>query len=278
MKFPSFIFIILISAVVGCGDKRSAGYKNIPIETYIIGSWVQDSTNRKIGEREHAGVVIESFLSDTSGVSYFYHIKHNRVYTFPFQNYRLTDSTLAYSLPNNFEFPQNWGQYNLVRTGANSFKLIAQFAVTNFSVPPQDSIIYYSRIDDVADYLKPRFEKGNVQELSCPKPDLSLLQGYWKEDSTEMIRYTSVENNYFYYIDTSGIFYTFWLGNNPSRNSQDFRLASNNLIFSEGQMPIKCLDEDKLIFEWKDNNYYSAKYLSRINPNGIIPDSMRIDK
>ena len=99
-------------------------------------------------------------------------------------------------------------------------------------------------------------------------------------DSTEYINRTSSEKHYYFFIDTSGTMYTLWLGRKPHRQSNPIKIGRSAIIGDDGDsIPIKCLDKEHMVFEMPERKgSYEAVFFSRINPDTIIPDSLRFDR
>ena len=278
MKKIALLWAAVVLFIGNCTIDNKYNYTKVPIDQYIVGTWLQDSTNKKLHPQKHKSIRIVEYLPNNKGVSYFYSFRHNKVYMYNFDGYELSDTSLIFKDSDDIVSPPNWDHYRLVRMGPDNFKLIAEFAVSGWSFPDHDSIIYYSRINNADDYLDSLMKIEKPIGITCPHPDLTQLHGYWKEDSTEEINFTSIAKYDYIFIDTAGTYHNLWLGRNPHHQQNNFVIKDNELIFEDGNMPIKCLDQDHLIFELISENDYSAIYYSRIKPDKIIPDSLRIDK
>ena len=251
---------------------------NTESEDYLYGTWIIDSTNRILEMEEHPTIRIMEFNKENKGTNHLYSFRHNKIYKNNFENYKVTNTSFSFHLEDENSYPPNWDKYKLVKMSENNFKLIAKFATTNWTFPERDSIIYYSRITNVKDYLTPFLKKGKATNLNCESPEIKYLQGYWKEDSVEHVNYTSYEEYSYKYIDTLGTYGRLFLGNKTYVEQDKIRIVGNKIVFDDGIMTITCLSQNRFVSENNTESYYKATYYSKINPDDIIPDSLRLDK
>ena len=248
-----------------------------PIDEFVLGTWLADSTNRKLGKDEHPRIQFLEFLPGKKAVSHFFSIRHNKVYENEVE-YSLTDTSFNYTDEFSLTGPFS-ARYRVEPLDDTHFRLVAKFPTSNWSDPDRDSVIWYSRVTSAEAYLRPIMESGMASKIKCPAPNMALIHGYWKMDSTEYINRTSSEKHYYFFIDTSGTMYTLWLGRKPHRQSNPIKIGRYALIGDDGDsIPITCLDNEHMVFEMPERKgSYEAVFFSRIDPDTIIPDSLRFD-
>lgn len=267
------LFPLLASA---CSN---ADFRTRPIAEFLSGTWVVDSTNRRLGASELPRVQLLEFQKAGKVSSHFFSFRHNKEYVNTVDCV-VTDSSFNYT-------DKLWEQsffnagYRLERLDPSRFRLVAKFPVSAYwSDREMDSVIWYSRVSSAGEHLKPIMATNKAFELSCELENVGLLQGYWKLDSTESINRFEPEKHYYTYFDTSGTVHVFWLGSNPYHKIRRTKLRGKYLVGDQGDSSlIRCLDDRHLVFEGPERaGFYEAVYFTRIQPDTIIPDSLRVDR
>lgn len=86
-----FIFYLLINS--GCSNLTQKNDSE-----YLIGTWVQDSTNRTLIDGEHKVVKVVEYKADTSAVNYVLHLKRNKVYNYGPESFHIVDSLIKFEI------------------------------------------------------------------------------------------------------------------------------------------------------------------------------------
>lgn len=273
-KLP-FLYVLL---VIGCTSCTNSDFRAKPIAEFLTGAWVMDSTNQGLRTKELPLVRLLVFQKDGSARNHFFSYRHNKEYVNDV-TYEVSDSSFNYA-------DESWDRssfragYRLERLDPDRFRLVAKFPVTNVSEPEMDSVIWYSRVTSAEDYLRPIMASNKAETLTCDVPDTRLIQGYWKMDSTESISRFDPEKYYYTYFDTSGTTDVFWLGSKPYHKSSSMELKGKYLVNDRGDSTlIRCLDDRHLVIgALERKGSYEAVYFTRIQPDTIIPDSLRVDR
>gem|GEM_PF-4187517 len=267
-------FTLVTLLATSCSNQD---FRRQPIEQYVLGTWLRDSTNRQLERNEHPRIQLIDFESSNSAINHFFSIRHNKDYITKFE-FELTDTSFNYNHHLSVPDPSSAG-YRLERLDQEHFRLIANFSVSGWSEPERDSIIWYSKVPSAQEYLEPFIASGNTSVMDCPSPSMSRLHGYWKMDSTEYMNLTVTEKHYYFYFDTTGMMHTLWLGSKPYHKSEPIKIGRESIIGDEGDsILIKCLVLEHMTFETsEESSAYEAVYFTRIEPDAIIPDSLRVD-
>jgi len=274
MKIISLFITLLF--LFGCDNSKSEINSG-----YIIGSWVQDSTNRIPHKNEHKKILVYQYRNDGTGTIYTANKRQGRIYENQFKNYKSTDTSLTYEpeKEGGLIFPDNFGEYRLIKKEPNNLILIAKFNTTKVFYPEPDSIIYLSRVDKPKEFLESKIEIKPISNEVSIAP-FSKLKGFWKKDSTENKSYTSIHKYNFLQFDkvendSSEVKLTiYWTGKRPNSRISKVRIKDGELFVKEEKIPFFLTSDSQLLLKYSSKAQFHAEYYSKINPKDFIPDSL----
>jgi hypothetical protein len=267
--------ILLISFfalfIISCSNQKDESSDSL-----LLGTWIQDSTNRTLLPKEHLATRLFDFKENSQLLCYNLNRRRNKAYKTNFIDYEENDSLLFldYNVTGGLSFPENYGSYKILKTDPNNAILIAQFNTSDSRNPYEDSIIYLRRTKDLQKFKN----LITTRKPTHTNLDIKKLLGFWKHDSTEQTMTTKLEKYQylqFHQVDSlGGIMSTIWNGRKPNKRSLKFELYDHNFIVKDDTLPIMILTDSSFVMGIDNKVQYEAMHYSKVEPNENLPDSL----
>lgn len=277
MKSPfSFsLFIVLCGFLVGCAGSQQNETSTIPIDQFLAGSWLEDSTVHNYEPFPYPQIRFLEFNEGGRVSDHTYYSKRDVRSQYDLNIAELNDTTLTYALSaadSSFTYflPTNYGHYRLEVTGPNNFTMTALFETTTNALS-LDSIIYYSRVSDVDTYLEPHREIAGNNQIEYPEPELKYVHGFWRQDSVEHATSLTIRAAERLHFGTNDSMYFWRHGFEPPLNKAIHCTLDSNYFHLKGRrLRIAHLDSASMILAFNEtSSRYEVQYYSRVNPNAV---------
>jgi hypothetical protein len=242
----------------------------------LLGSWKVDSVDKPKSNKGHSIIEAVEFSKDRV-TWYAFKERLNRVFKNETeQGFKVENSIIDFLYDSiRISTVADEGRFLVESMGKDRIKFSALFA-TSTLLYHQDSVIWYSRIENADEYLRSFIDSSRVIVHACDSIDISQIKGYWSVDSTVNLNSTQIEKDRFFHFDGQDHMYVFNQKRNKPRKFV-YEIKDHILIMESDSVPILCLDSQQLILGDDKINYFFAVYLSRVNQEIITQDSLIID-